>query len=68
MEPTNCSNGGIGYQEPNDVKCHLANVDDATLNRLSSSASANDNDYAITGLKVWFVVGGGGVARSCTSK
>jgi hypothetical protein len=54
MEPTNCSNGGIGYQEPN-VECHLANVDDATLSRLSSSASAKDNDRAITGLKVWFV-------------
>ena len=56
MEPTNfnCSNGGIGYQELN-VECHLATVDDATLSRLSSSASANDNDRAITGLDVWFV-------------
>ena len=63
MEPTSiCSNGGIGYQEPNNVECHLADIDDdddtatTLLRRLSTlssvSASANDNDRAISALEV----------------
>ena len=59
MEPTNnCSNGGIGYQEPN-VECHLADIDydgdtAPLLRRLSVSASANDSDRAISALEVRF--------------
>jgi Ran GTPase-activating protein (RanGAP) involved in mRNA processing and transport len=48
MEPTsNCSNGGIGYQEPN-VECHLADIDDGTslLRRLSLSSSSSSSAAA----------------------